>query len=138
MGVNPVAVFGYGIEVTGQELPWDDEAFEKYDCDFLEWSAQVVGYKEPGYMLNAEIEEREEFSKLLPVNLLMVNNVRKRYYFLFLTGYYWITDTDKPKQVPFPVDQKFDQAKNRAIDFCQHHKINFGQADWLICALIET
>jgi hypothetical protein len=138
MGVNPVAIFGYGIDVTGQSLPWDEETFEDYGCDFLEWASQVIGYKQPGYIFNAEIEEREEFSKLLPINLVMINNVSKRYYFLFLTGYYWITDTDKPKRVPFSFDIKFDQAKHRAIDFCEHHGINFNLADWLICAMIET
>lgn len=138
MGVNPVAIFGYGIDVTGQSLPWNDEAFEKYGCDFLEWRSQITNYKEPGYILNAEIEEREKFSKLIPINLVTVSNVNKRYNFLFLTGYYWINDRDKPKQVPFCFDLKFDQAKHCAIDFCEHHGINFNLADWLLCAMIET
>lgn len=53
-------------------------------------------------------------------------------------GYYWINDIDKPKQAQFPFDLKFHQAKNQAIDFCQHHGIRFNLADWIICAVIET
>lgn len=138
MSVNPVAIFGYGLQVTSETFPWDDEAFEQYGCDFLEWASQIIGYKEPGYMLNAEIEEREEFSKLLPVNLFTVLSPSKRYNFLVLTGCYWTNGTDKAKQVQFPVELKFEEAKQNAIDFCQHHGINFNLADWLICAMIET
>ncbi|MFY9225700.1 MAG: hypothetical protein WAQ98_23685 [Blastocatellia bacterium] len=138
MGVNPVAIFGYGLQVTSESFPWNDEAFEKYGCDFLEWASQATGYKEPGYILNAEIEEREEFSKLLPINLFSLSNVSRRYEFLVLTGYYWVNDRDKPKQVLFPVEANFEQARQRAIDFCEHHGINFNVANWLICAMIET
>lgn len=137
MSINPVAIFGYGLQATSESFPWNDEAFEKYGCDFLEWASQMTGYKKPGYILNAEIEEREEFSKLLPINLFSVSNVSRRYEFLVLTGYYWVNDRDKPKQVQFPFDIKFEQAKQVAIDFCERYGIKFN-ADWLICAMIET
>ena len=137
MSINPVAIFGYGLQATTESFPWNDEAFEKYGCDFLEWASQMTGYREPGYILNAEIEEREEFSKLLPINLFSVSNVSRRYEFLVLTGYYWVNDRDKPKQVQFPFDIKFEQAKQVAIDFCERYGIKFN-ADWLICAMIET
>lgn len=137
MSINPVAIFGYGLQATTESFPWNDEAFEKYGCDFLEWASQMTGYKKPGYILNAEIEEREEFSKLLPINLFSVSNVSRRYEFLVLTGYYWVNDRDKPKQVQFPFDIKFEQAKQVAIDFCERYGIKFN-ADWLICAMIET
>jgi hypothetical protein len=137
MSINPVAIFGYGLQATTESFPWNDEGFEKYGCDFLEWASQMTGYKKPGYILNAEIEEREEFSKLLPINLFSVSNVSRRYEFLVLTGYYWVNDRDKPKQVQFPFDIKFEQAKQQAIDFCERYGIKFN-ADWLICAMIET
>lgn len=137
MSINPVAIFGYGLQATSESFPWNDEAFEKYGCDFLEWASQMTDYKKPGYILNAEIEEREEFSKLLPINLFSVSNVSRRYEFLVLTGYYWVNDRDKPKQVQFPFDIKFEQAKQVAIDFCERYGIKFN-ADWLICAMIET
>ena len=137
MSINPVAIFGYGLQATSESFPWNDEAFEKYGCDFLEWASQMTGYKKPGYILNAEIEEREEFSKLLPINLFSVSNVSRRYEFLVLTGYYWVNDRDKPKQVQFPFDIKFEQAKQVAIDFCERYGISFNP-DWFICAMIET
>lgn len=137
MSVNPVAIFGYGLQVTSETFPWDDEAFEQYGCDFLEWASQVTGYKEPGYILNAKIEELEEFSKLLPINLFSVSNASRRYKFLVLTGYYWVNDRDKSKQVQFSLDASFEQAKQQAIEFCERHGIKFN-ADWLICAMIET
>ena len=138
MSVNPVAIFGYGLQVTNETFPWDDEAFESYGCDFLEWVSQVTGYRKPGYILNAEIEEREEFSKLLPINLFSLTNVSRRYNFLVLTGYYWVNDRDRSKQVQFSLDANFEQAKQRAIDFCERYGINFNVPDWLICAMIET
>ena len=60
MGVNPVAIFGYGLQATSESFPWNDEAFEKYGCDFfslqdlnLSWqSFQIFFLKQRSFYTN--------------------------------------------------------------------------------------
>ncbi len=133
MGFSHRAIVGYGIYFKHQEeenFPWYDES---RDYDFLEWMSQKTGIH--SFDEEADWEEHQKFMAQIPLNLVLSED----FIFLFLTGFYWEHEKYKPLNLSTTLSiynqEKFEQAREQAISFCQKNGIDFSNANWIIAAV---
>lgn len=82
MGIDIKAVFGFGTLLQYNQLPWYEEEFDEFDCDFLEWVSQQINQLASGEIFNASPKERERFANTIPVTFIETGNSEERYLLL--------------------------------------------------------
>lgn len=92
--------------LENDQLPWYEEEFDEFGCDFLEWVSQQINYLPPGRMLDASPQERKQFTNTIPVTFIEAGNSEERY--LLLTKFSWLLEQQQAINVGLNLDE-FDK-----------------------------